>query len=223
MRKQYDMELNELNTKLVDMAAFVEQAISDALKALENRDEELALRVSRNDREVDRMEREIEDMCLILLLRQQPVAGDLRFISAALKIITDLERIGDQAQDICEISMTMDPKPIASPLTMITEMFKESSAMIKMAVDSYITKNEDLANECIRHDDVVDTLFIDARSHIIKELQGGHSDPEELIDLLQIAKYLERVADHAENIGEWVIFSLTGHHKDYLGIETFGV
>lgn len=223
MRKQYDMELNELNTQLVDMAAYVEQAVSDALKALEDRDEELALKVSKNDRTVDRMEREIEDMCLMLLLRQQPVAGDLRFISAALKIITDLERIGDQAQDICEISLTMDPKPIESPLITITDMFKESSAMIKMAVDAFITKDEELANECIRHDDVVDALFMDSRSRIIKDLQSGHKDPEELIDLLQIAKYLERVADHAENIGEWVIFSLTGHHKDYLGVETFGV
>lgn len=223
MRKQYDMELNELNTQLVDMAAYVEQAVSDALKALEDRDEELALKVSKNDRTVDRMEREIEDMCLMLLLRQQPVAGDLRFISAALKIITDLERIGDQAQDICEISLTMDQKPIESPLTTITDMFKESSAMIKMAVDAFITKDEELANECIRHDDVVDALFMDSRTRIIKDLQSGHKNPEELIDLLQIAKYLERVADHAENIGEWVIFSLTGHHKDYLGVETFGV
>lgn len=222
MRKQYDLELVELNTKLIEMAAFVEQSITDAMKAVRERDAELANQVSKNDRAVDRMERQIEDMCLVLLLKQQPVAGDLRFISSALKIITDLERIGDHAQDICEISLTMDQKPLSVETKMMEQMFEESTSMIKMAIDAFITKDEDLANQCINHDDVVDDLFIRSRNKIIKLLQEGHASPEELIDLLQIAKYLERVGDHAQNIGEWVIFSLTGHHKDYLGVETFG-
>ena len=223
MRKQYDLELDELNTLLIKMAATVEQAVSDAMTALKNRDKDLAISVSDNDRDVDRMERQIEDMCLMLLLKQQPVAGDLRFISAALKIITDLERIGDHAQDICEISLTMDDKPLSVTTDLITRMFEESTAMIKMAVDAFITKDEDLATQCINHDDVVDDLFVQVRENLIHKLQNGQDDPEESVDLLQIAKYLERVGDHAQNIGEWVVFSLTGHHKDYLGVETFGV
>ena len=223
MRKQYDLELDELNTLLIKMAAKVEQAVADAMKALEDRDSELATTVSRNDRDVDRMERQIEDMCLMLLLKQQPVAGDLRFISAALKIITDLERIGDQAQDICEISLTMDDKPLTVTTDLITRMFIESTAMIKMAIDAFITKDEDLATQCINHDDVVDELFVELREKIIGKFREEKEDPQELVDLLQIGKYLERVGDHAQNIGEWVIFSLTGHHKDYLGVETFGV
>lgn len=223
MRKQYDLELDELNTLLIKMAATVEQAVSDAMTALKNRDKDLAISVSNNDRDVDRMERQIEDMCLMLLLKQQPVAGDLRFISAALKIITDLERIGDHAQDICEISLTMDDKPLSVTTDLITRMFEESTAMIKMAVDAFITKDEDLATQCINHDDVVDDLFVQVREKLIHKLQSGQDDPEESVDLLQIAKYLERVGDHAQNIGEWVVFSLTGHHKDYLGVETFGV
>ena len=223
MRKQYDLELDELNTLLIKMAATVEQAVADAMTALKNRDKDLAISVSSNDRDVDRMERQIEDMCLMLLLKQQPVAGDLRFISATLKIITDLERIGDHAQDICEISLTMDDKPLSVTTDLITRMFEESTAMIKMAVDAFITKDEDLATQCINHDDVVDDLFVQVREKLIHKLQNGQDDPEESVDLLQIAKYLERVGDHAQNIGEWVVFSLTGHHKDYLGVETFGV
>ena len=223
MRKQYDLELDELNALLIKMAATVEQAVSDAMTALKNRDKDLAISVSNNDRDVDRMERQIEDMCLMLLLKQQPVAGDLRFISAALKIITDLERIGGHAQDICEISLTMDDKPLSVTTDLITRMFEESTAMIKMAVDAFITKDEDLATQCINHDDVVDDLFVQVREKLIHKLQNGQDDPEESVDLLQIAKYLERVGDHAQNIGEWVVFSLTGHHKDYLGVETFGV
>lgn len=223
MRKQYDLELDELNTLLIKMAATVEQAVADAMMALKNRDKDLAISVSKNDRDVDRMERHIEDMCLMLLLKQQPVAGDLRFISAALKIITDLERIGDHAQDICEISLTMDDKPLSVTTDLITRMFEESTAMIKMAVDAFITNDEDLATQCINHDDVVDDLFVQVREKLIHKLQSGQDDPEESVDLLQIAKYLERVGDHAQNIGEWVVFSLTGHHKDYLGVETFGV
>lgn len=223
MRKQYDLELDELNTLLIKMAAKVEQAVADAMKALEERDMDLAVTVSKNDRDVDRMERRIEDMCLMLLLKQQPVAGDLRFISAALKIITDLERIGDHAQDICEISLTMDEKPLSVSTDLITRMFMESTAMIKMAIDAFITNDEDLATQCINHDDVVDDLFLELREEIIDKFREQKEDPHELVDLLQIAKYLERVGDHAQNIGEWVIFSLTGHHKDYLGVESFGV
>ena len=167
MRKQYDLELDELNTLLIKMAATVEQAVSDAMTALKNRDKDLAISVSSNDRDVDRMERQIEDMCLMLLLKQQPVAGDLRFISAALKIITDLERIGDHAQDICEISLTMDDKPLSVTTDLITRMFEESTAMIKMAVDAFITKDEDLATQCINHDDVVDDLFVQVREKLI--------------------------------------------------------
>ncbi|MDO5037108.1 MAG: phosphate signaling complex protein PhoU [Tissierellia bacterium] len=214
MRKNYDRELEVLNHNIIEMAAFVERAILNALTALETRDADLAKRVIKRDEEVDDMERDIEDMCLSLILRQQPVASDLRFISAALKIITDLERIGDHAQDISEISLAMPDSPLSSELDAVLKMYNESSYMIKTAVDAFITRDEDLANEAIAHDDVVDQLFVDFKDQIIEDLKGGSKDAEEYIDLLQISKYLERVGDHAENIAEWVIFSITGEHVD---------
>lgn len=214
MRKNYDRELELLNHNIIEMAAFVERAILNALTALETRDQDLAKKVIERDQEVDEMEREIEDMCLSLILRQQPVASDLRFISAALKIITDLERIGDHAQDISEISLTMPADPLSSELDIVLEMYNEASFMIKTAIDAFITRDQDLASQALVHDDVVDGLFVKARTRIIEELEGGSSHAEELIDLLQIAKYLERVGDHAENIAGWVIFSVTGIHAE---------
>lgn len=222
MRKKYEKDLNELNTLLIEMAAFVERAVANSLLALQDRDLDLAEKVIKQDQNVDDMERRIEDMCLTLLLRQQPVAGDLRFISAALKIITDLERIGDHAQDISEISKSMPKDPLTTEISFITKMYEESSYMIKTAIDSYITKDEDLANICISHDDIVDNLLIDFRKMIIENLQNKTGNAEEFIDLLQIAKYLERVGDHAQNIAEWVIFSITGTHKHYSNPELYG-
>lgn len=222
MRKKYEKDLSELNTSLIEMAAFVERAVSDSLTALKSRDESLAQKVISQDRNVDEMERQIEDMCLTLLLRQQPVAGDLRFISAALKIITDLERIGDHAQDISEISLSMPVDPLTTELDLVMRMYEESSNMIKTAIDSYITKDEDLANLCIAHDDIVDNLLVECRQEIIIRLQNKAGNAEELIDLLQIAKYLERVGDHAQNIAEWVIFSITGSHKFYSNPDLYG-
>lgn len=222
MRKQYDKDLSELNTLLIEMAAFVERAVADSLSALQTRDIDLAEKVIKQDQNVDDMERQIEDMCLTLLLRQQPVAGDLRFISAALKIITDLERIGDHAQDISEISKSMPNDPLTTEFFFITKMYEESSYMIKTAIDAFITKDEDLAKECITHDDIVDNLLIEFREMIITNLQNKTGNAEELIDLLQIAKYLERVGDHAQNIAEWVIFSITGTHKMYSNPDLYG-
>ena len=222
MRKQYDKDLSELNTLLIEMAAYVERAVSNSLSALQTRDEKLAERVIAQDRNVDDMERRIEDMCLTLLLRQQPVAGDLRFISAALKIITDLERIGDHAQDISEISISMPKEALTTEMSYILQMYEESSHMIKTAIDAYITKDEDLANQCIAHDDIVDKLLIEFRNIIIENLQNKKGNAEELIDMLQIAKYLERVGDHAQNIAEWVIFSITGNHRYYSNPELYG-
>ncbi|MDO5301304.1 MAG: phosphate signaling complex protein PhoU [Tissierellia bacterium] len=215
MRKLYDEELNELNTLLIEMGAMIERAIANALDALEHRDTDKALDVVLEDRRVDEMERKIEDLSISLLLRQQPVAGDLRFISSALKIVTDLGRIGDHAQDICEISLTLPPEPLSVEINLIKKMYDEAASMIKMAVDAFITKDEDLAHKCINHDDVVDALYRDCRSFIIDSVKESKGNEEELLDLLQIAKYLERVGDHAENIAQWVIYSITGQHDDY--------
>ncbi|MCD1146937.1 phosphate signaling complex protein PhoU [Peptoniphilus sp. KCTC 25270] len=222
MRKVYEGELQELNSRLIEMASMVEKSVADSLKALSTRNMELAEEIIIKDQKINEMERKIESMCLNLLLRQQPVAGDLRFISAALKIITDLERIGDHAQDISEISLSMPKDPLTSELHLVMQMFEESSQMIKMAIDSYITKDEDLANICIARDEKVDELLLQVRRKVIRLLQDHSEHAEELIDLLQIAKYLERVGDHAENIAEWVIYSLTGNHKYYEEKNIFG-
>lgn len=217
MRKQYDKELENLNNSLIEMAAYVERAISSALTALQERDKKLAKDVIRRDTRVDNMEQDIEDMCLNLLLRQQPVAGDLRLVSSALKIVTDLERIGDHAEDIAEISLSMSDVPKVEELVLINRMYEAASYMIKTAVDGFITKDEDLALKVIAHDDIVDDLFVQCRKKIIKELKTDDDNhAEELVDLIQIAKYLERVGDHAENIAEWVYFSITGVHRNVI-------
>lgn len=215
MRKYYDLELENLNNSLIEMGAFVEKSIGDSLIALRTRDHEMARNVIKRDNYVDQMEKNIEDRCLKLLLRQQPVAKDLRTISSTLKIITDLERIGDHAEDISEISIVMGDEKLNSELDIITKMYDEISFMIKTAIDAFITKDLELAQKVIDTDDKVDELFNQMKELTINHIQKEADKAEESIDLMQISKYLERVGDHAQNIAEWVIFSITGDHKNF--------
>ena len=213
MRITYEHELEELNKCLRDMAMMVEKAIEQTFVAFEDQNYTMAEDVIKGDRNVNDMERAIESRCLSLILRQQPVARDLRQISAALKMITDMERIGDQASDIAEIIITED-KSEAQDIPMIIKMSEAASKMVRDSVNAYVEKDLDLARKVMENDDVVDELFEEVKTTLInfiaenKGLQGV-----EAIELIMVAKYLERIADHATNIAEWVEFSITGIHK----------
>ena len=195
------------------MGELCEEAIGKATTALKEGSMEQAEKVRIADEEIDQAETDIERLCLRLLLQQQPVARDLRQISAALKMITDMERIGDQASDIAEIIITED-KSEAQDIPMIIKMSEAASKMVRDSVNAYVEKDLDLARKVIENDDVVDELFEEVKTTLInfiaenKGLQGV-----EAIDLIMVAKYLERIADHATNIAEWVEFSITGIHK----------
>ena len=213
MRNKFDMQLERLNSQLTHMGEMCEIAITRATKALEDGKVDEAKAVQEADEEIDQLEKDIERLCLKLLLQQQPVARDLRQISAALKMITDMERIGDQASDIAEIIITED-KSEAQDIPMIIKMSEAASKMVRDSVNAYVEKDLDLARKVMENDDVVDELFEEVKTTLInfiaenKGLQGV-----EAIDLIMVAKYLERIADHATNIAEWVEFSITGIHK----------
>ena len=208
MRNRFDNELQELNNNLIKMAALCEQIIALALECFEENSEEILEQVKSEESRIDEYEHEIERKCLRLLLQQQPVAKDLRRISAILKMITDLERIGDQALDIADFSK--DNK-ILSPK--IKTMAEESIKIVSLAIDAMIKDDLELAQKTISADDLVDTLFFEIKHDIIDILKSENSDSERALDMLMIAKYLERIADHAVNVSEWVIFSITGVHK----------
>ena len=212
MRSKFDEQLALLNRELTQMGAMCEEAIGLASEALAKDSKEIAAKVSPVDTEIDHMERTIENLCLKLLLQQQPVAKDLRQISAALKMITDMERIGDQADDIAEIISYMeghDPNHCAD----ILQMANEAIQMVTESVNSYVQKDMDLAEKAIAHDDVVDEYFEKVKSHLIDMIANQPDDGKYALDLLMIAKYFERIGDHAVNIAEWVVFSITGVHK----------
>lgn len=218
MRSKFDAELNLLSRELIRMGARCEEALSLVSRALENGDLTLAAQVSAVDGEIDRMERDIENLCLRLLLQQQPVAGDLRKISAALKMITDLERVGDQASDIAEIIPFLGT-PTQLEGEMICRMASEASDMVTGSVDAYVKRDLNLAESVIRRDDVVDGLFTQVKAALITEIAQNPQAGEAALDLLMIAKYLERIGDHATNVAEWVVFSVTGVHNEHEGEE----
>lgn len=209
MRVRFDQQLAQMNRELIQMGALCQEAISLAAKALEEGSREYAEKVAAIAAETDQMERDIESLCLKLLLRQQPVARDLRKISAALKIITDMERIGDQAEDIAEIILTVLDGRLEN-VGHIREMAAETIRMVTMSVDSYVRQDAELAREVIARDDEVDRYFTDVKTTLIGKIAEDPSRGEQALDLLMIDKYLERIGDHATNIAEWVIFSVTG-------------
>lgn len=214
MRDHFDRQLRLLNREMTEMGALCEEAISLAAKALAQGDRELAAGVSPLEEEIDQRERKIEGLCLKLLLQQQPVASDLRQISAALKIITDMERIGDQAEDIAEIILAMlaegcRPEDVGH----IREMAALTSRMVNQSVDAYVRRDAGAADRVIRQDDEIDSRFMTVRRELIRRIAAAPGEGEHFLDLLMIGKYLERIGDHAVNIAERVIGSVCGREE----------
>ncbi len=212
MRNRFDRQLQQLNSMLTEMGALCENVIALTAKALIDCDLKQAEKVSAIDDEIDQMERDIETFCLKLLLQQQPVARDLRQISAALKMITDMERIGDQAADIAEIIPFLEGRSNGESED-IKKMALAVIRMVSESVEAYVKQDEKLATEVLALDDVVDNYFDKIKKSLIKMISDNIADGEYAVDLLMIAKYFERIGDHATNIAEWVLFSLTGVHK----------
>ncbi|NLV84463.1 MAG: phosphate signaling complex protein PhoU [Spirochaetales bacterium] len=213
MRNRFDEQLFELNREIIEMGAMCEEAIASAAKAMTTGDLELAAKVKDNGSVIDQMERDIEGRCVKLLLHQQPVASDLRLISAALKMITDMERIGDQAEDIAEIVTFLEGRT-TKDMDLIEVMACEVIKMVTFSVDAFVKRDVELAKKVIAHDDVVDDYFSKVRYGIINMITGNSADGEFALDLLMISKYLERIGDHAVNIAEWLIYYVTGTHKE---------
>ena len=212
MRSQLDEQLAQLNREMIEMGSLCEEVISMASRALTEMDKDLARKVAPLDSEIDQKERSIENMCLRLLLQQQPVARDLRQISAALKMITDMERIGDQADDIAEIILSRGGRGLDADET-LRDMARATIRMVSSSVDAYVKQDVDMAEKVIAADDVVDGYFDKIKGQLIERIAQGEGDGEATLDLLMIAKYYERIGDHATNIAEWVEFSVTGVHK----------
>ena len=213
MRNRFERQLSTLNDELIEMGSMIEKSIETAIKALVNQDVDLARHAIEADEEIDRQERIIEDLCLKLLLQQQPVAKDLRLISSALKMITDMERIGDHASDISEITIALADQPYIKKLEHIQQMAKETMIMLVGSIEAFVDKDLEKANEVIKRDDVVDDLFDKVKKELIQMIHENADKGEQAADLLMVAKYMERIGDHATNISEWVIFSITGEHK----------
>ncbi|MDD7652517.1 MAG: phosphate signaling complex protein PhoU [Candidatus Faecousia sp.] len=213
MRNHFDQQLEKLHEDLITMGGLCETAIGAAVEAVTKGDAEMAKQAMADDSKIDEMERTIEHLCLKLLLQQQPVARDLRTISSALKMISDMERIGDQATDIAEIAKFIQGKHQQTNATLHT-MATAAIHMVKESVDSFVRRDQALARKVIGDDDLVDSLFDDTKRQLIEFISRDASNGEYYLDLLMIAKYLERIADHATNIAEWVLFSITGRHEN---------
>ena len=211
MRNKFDEQLEKLHVELIQMGALCEDAISAAAEALLKGDEELAQAAIEAEREIDQAEREVENLCMKLLLQQQPVARDLRTISSALKMISDLERIGDQAADIADLTRHVG-LPNGSGMLHIADMARAVIGMVTDSVDSFVKKDLELARAVCRADDQVDALFDRVKEDLIDLIAAEAAYGEQGLDLLMVAKYLERIGDHATNVAEWVEYSLTGVH-----------
>ena len=216
MRTQFHEQLNLLNKELLEMGALIEHAIESASFALVNQDVDAANKAIDYDKEVDQKERDIEALCIKLLLQQQPVARDLRQISAALKIITDMERIGDQAADIAGIVLFLVGTPYIKEPEHLPQMAATAIKMVSGSIDAYIKKDIGLVKEIIEMDDIIDDLFTVVKKELINRIHQKRENGEQAMDLLMIAKYFERIGDHAQNIAEWVEYSITGMHKGEL-------
>ena len=215
MRNKFDEQLKTLNDELTQMGFLVEKAIKNAVNALETGNDSLAEDAISFDKEIDKKEKDIESLCLRLLLQQQPVARDLRQISAALKMITDMERIGDMASDIAEIEKSYDQKDTryVKELYHIPQMADAAIDMVNRSVEAYVKKDEQLAFKVIDSDDLVDNLFTSVKNDLIELIRKDPKSGDSSMDLLMVAKYFERIGDHATNIAEWVLFSLNINFK----------
>ena len=213
MRESFRNQLDTLHTELIQMGALCEDAIACAIKGLVEEDDSLREKAIRFEVEINQKEREIEDFCLRLLIREQPVAGDLRQISAAQKMITDMERIGDQATDIAEISAFMAGSPIKSDVH-IADMARATVNMLRDSIDSFVTGDIVKAREVVAYDDVVDDLFVKIKGELVYQITQDNARGGDCLDLMMIAKYLERIGDHAVNIAEQVVYTITGERSD---------
>ena len=213
MRNRFDQQLEKLNVELVTMGALCEDALTYAIRALFDRESDMAERAEEAEKQIDQMERDIESICMRLLLQQQPVARDLRVISSALKMIGDMERIGDQAADIAEIVKYLDEEEVPN-LGHLREMSDFAAGMVTASINSFVRQDLDLAKKVILDDDVVDGYFEKVKEALIGLIAEGDRDGAFLLDILMIAKYIERIGDHATNIAEWVVYSITGQHPE---------
>ena len=216
MRNKFDIELEDLNLDLIRMGARAEQTITKVVKVIENCDEAGAREIIEDDDLVDAMARQIESRSMKLIMKQQPVAKDLRIISTALKMITDIERICDQASDISEITLSVCKEITIPRPRHISKMGRTTAQMVHMAVDSYVHRDMGLAEEVIELDNEVDRLYDVVKTELLNMAIEDREKIDQIVDFLMIAKYLERIGDHAENIAEWAVFSETGVHKDRL-------
>lgn len=214
MRNEFDLKLERLSNDLIRMGGLIEEAIANSITALRDGDKELARRVVKNDNMVDDMEKTIESLSLSIILREQPVARDLRKVSAALKMVTDLERIGDNAADIAEISLSADVKSVMHIIKDIQIMTEKVVVMVSKSVDSYVKADLELAHNVIDSDDEVDDLFNSIKEKIVYMLKNDECGSDVAVDTMMVVKYLERIADHAVNICEWVEFFVTGEYKN---------
>lgn len=212
MRNRFDKELENLNNEIIEMGTMIISAIENSVCALINQDMSTVKVVNELEIEIDRMEKVIESHCMRLLIQQQPVASDLRLIETALKMITDMERIGDNAEDIAEIVKYFENKRFIKDLVHIPKMAEVTISMVKRSVEAFVNKDKDLALQVCYDDDIVDGLFITIKTELIEMIGKDSKNGEQAIDFLMIAKYLERIGDHAQNIAEWVIFAITGEH-----------
>lgn len=209
MRAKFDEQLNQLNQEMVQMGVMIEENIQTSIEALVRHNVEMAKEIVKKDVAVDQKQKQIEGICFDLLIQQQPVAKDLRAITAAMKMVTDMERIGDHAADISEITVLLDNAEKTKSMETIIQMASEALFMLMQSIDAYVKKDIELAQKVIQHDDVVDKLFDQIKEEIIEQIQQNKDvkEGEYEIDTLMIAKYLERIGDHATNIAEWVIYA----------------
>jgi len=212
-RFSFDKALKELDFSLIKMGTYVEESIEKAIKSLTDKNTDLAVTIIDDDDIIDDMEQNIEKMCVTLIARQQPIAKDLRLITSVLKIITDLERIADHSADIAELTLNFKDKQFIKPLIDIPKMAEMARMMTDKAIDSFIKKDYELAKEVCASDDYVDELFEKVKLELADFVKSRPDDIDQIIDLLMIIKYIERMADHATNIGEWVAYSITGEHE----------
>ena len=209
MRAKFDEQLNQLNQEMVQMGVMIEENIQTSIEALATHNIEMAKEIVEKDVAVDQKQKQIEGICFDLLIQQQPVAKDLRAITAAMKMVTDMERIGDHAADISEITVLLDNAEKTKSMETIIQMASEALFMLMQSIDAYVKKDSQLAKKVIQHDDVVDNLFDQIKQEIIEGIQQNKdiNEGEYEIDMLMIAKYLERIGDHATKIAEWVIYA----------------
>lgn len=214
MRSVFEQELDELNQELSGMGTRVESIIEDTFEAFKTNDRDTLTKIAHGDSEIDRMEKDIETKCLSLMLRQQPVAKDLRHISMALKVVTDLERIGDHAVDIAELALRLNDKDSETMVNYLPEMVDNVKIMLRESIDAFVTKDMEQAKSIEKRDDIIDGLFCKVKDEVVELLKADSALSDKAVDLLMVAKYLERIGDHAVNVCEWTEFFDTGLVKN---------